>query len=173
MSQLLPLENLTSRIRIVRGQRIMLSSDLAVLYQVQPKALTQAVRRNLERFPLDFAFQLSAGEFADLRSQNVTAKSPAAKALAMVRFAPYAFTQEGIAMLSTVLRSERAIQVSIAIMRAFVQLRRLLRTHEELSRKVAALERKNDAQFRVVFDAIRKLMVSPPIHRREIGFRRP
>jgi hypothetical protein len=148
----------------------MLSTDLAALYEVEPKVLMQAVRRNIDRFPLDFAFQLSAREFADLRSQNVTAKPAAGKAFAKVRFAPYAFTQEGIAMLSTVLRSNRAIQVSIAIMRAFVQLRQMLLSHKELAQKVAGLEKKYDAQFRVVFAAIRELMDPPPTQRRQIGF---
>ncbi len=170
MSQLVPLAQVTRRILLLRGQRVMLSSDLAVLYEVQPKALIQAVRRNIDRFPPDFAFQLSAREFADLRSQNVTAKSAAGKAFAKVRFAPYAFTQEGIAMLSTVLRSERAIQVSIAIMRAFVRLRQMMLSHKELSQKLAALEKKYDAQFRAVFAAIRELMDPPPSQRRQIGF---
>ena len=107
---------------------------------------------------------------ADLRSQNVTAKSAAAKPFAKVRFAPYAFTQEGIAMLSTVLRSHRAIQVSIAIMRAFVQLRQMLLSHKELSQKLVALEKKYDAQFRVVFAAIRGLMDPPQTERRQLGF---
>jgi hypothetical protein len=139
LNQLVPLEQLTRRIVILRGQRVMLSTELAGLYEVEPKVLMQAVRRNIDRFPLDFAFQLSAREFADLRSQTVTAKSAAAKPFAKVRFAPYAFTQEGIAMLSTVLRSHHAIQVSIAIMRAFVQLRQMLLSHKELSQKLAAL----------------------------------
>ena len=170
MSQLIPLELVTRRILILRGQRVMLSTDLATLYEVEPKALMQAVRRNIERFPPDFAFPLSAREFADLRSRSVTATAGAKKDLAKVRFAPYAFTQEGIAMLSTVLRSERAIQISIAIMRAFVQLRQMVLSHKELSQKLAALEQKYDAQFRVVFDAIRGLAKLPRSQRRQIGF---
>jgi len=110
----MPLDHLTRRILILRGQWVMLSTDLAELYEVEPRAPTQAVRRNIDRFPLDFAFQLGRREFADLRSQVVIAKSTGSNSLAKVRFAPYAFTQEGVAMLSTVLRSERAIQVSIA-----------------------------------------------------------
>ena len=166
----MPLDHLTLRILILRGQRVMLSTDLAALYEVEPKVLMQAVRRNIDRFPLDFAFQLSAREFADLRSQSVTAKPALGKAFAKVRFAPYAFTQEGVAMLSTVLRSERAIQVSIAIMRAFVQLRQMMLSHKELSQKLAVLEKKYDAQFRVIFAAIRGLMDPPQTERRQIGF---
>jgi len=173
MTQIIPLDQLTRRILILRGQRVMLSTDLAPLYDVEPKALMQAVRRNTQRFPEDFMFQLSAREFADLRSRSVTAKSHPIKSLMMARFAPYAFTQEGIAMLSSVLRSERAIQVNIAIMRAFVQLRQMLLSHKELAQKLATLEKRYDAQFKVVFDAIREVMNPPVPTRRRIGFSQP
>ena len=170
MGQIIPIEQLTRRILILRGQRIMLSTDLAALYEVEPKALMQAVKRNAKRFPHDFMFQLNAREFEHLRSRSVTAKSHLNKSLMKVRFAPYAFTQEGIAMLSSVLRSTRAIRVNIAIMRAFVQLRQMLLSHKELAQKLAALERKYDAQFTIVFDAIRQLMNPPVSKERRIGF---
>ncbi|NLS94617.1 MAG: ORF6N domain-containing protein [Planctomycetaceae bacterium] len=132
------------------------------------KVLNQAVKRNAERFPEDFMFQLSADEFANWKSQIVTS-NPAAKM--GVRRRPYAFTEQGVAMLSSVLRSDRAVAVNIEIMRAFVRLRRLLASHADLARKLDALEKKYDAQFKVVFDAIRQLMIPPSApDRRQIGF---
>lgn len=147
---------------------MILDSDLASLYGVSTKALTQAVRRNLARFPEDFAFQLSPDEVAILRSQNVTSSS----SWGGRRYPPLAFTEHGVAMLSSVLRSPRAVLVNIEIMRTFVRLRRLLASHADLARKLAALELRYDAQFRVVFDAIRALMEpidaeDPPV----VGFR--
>ena len=144
----------------------MLDADLAALYGVQTKVLLQATKRNRERFPADFMFQLTAAEFANLRSQIVTSSSWGGR-----RHAPYVFTEQGVAMLSSVLRSARAIQVNIEIMRAFVELRALLTTHADLARKLTALERKYDARFRVVFDAIRQLMTPPAGKGRRIGFR--
>lgn len=135
----------------------MLSSDLARLYGVAPRALVQAVKRNIERFPTDFMFQLSKEEFGNLKSQIVISSWGGAR-----RATPYAFTELGVAMLSSVLRSQRAVRVNIEIMRAFVRLRRLLSTHQDIARKLENLEKKYDAQFRVVFDAIRKLMEPPP-----------
>ena len=150
----------------MRGHKVMLSPDLAALYQVEPRALVQAVKRNADRFPVDFMFQLNETEFGNLKSQIVISSWGGAR-----RARPYAFTEQGVAMLSSVLRSKRAIHVNIAIMRTFVRLRELLNTHKELARKLAALERKYDAQFKVVFDAIRELMApSPPPPRRQIGF---
>ena len=131
-----------------------------------PKALTRAVRRNLARFPDDFMFQLTDEEFADLRRQTGTSRQWGGR-----RYPPYAFTEQGVAMLSSVLRSPRAIAVNVEIMRAFVRLRRLLATHADLARKLEALEKKYDAQFRVVFDAIRQLMAPPPEPpKRRIGY---
>ncbi len=170
VGQIIPIEQLARRILILRSQRVMLSTDLAALYEVEPKALMQAVKRNAKRFPQDFMFQLNAREFNYLRSRSVTANSRLNKSLMKVRFAPYAFTQEGIAMLSSVLRSARAIRVNIAIMRAFVQLRQMLLSHKELAQKLATLERKYDAQFSVVFEAIRQLMNPPTPRRPSIGF---
>ena len=144
----------------------MLDADLAELYGVTTGALNQAIQRNMDRFPEDFTFQQTEEEFAGLRSQFVTSK----KGRGGRRYLPYVFTEQGVAMLSGVLNSHRAVQVNIAIMRAFVRMRRMLVSHEELARKVAALEGKYDSQFRVVFDAIRALMEPPKIPRQRIGF---
>lgn len=143
----------------VRGQKVMLSPDLAVLYGVEVRALVQAVKRNVGRFPGDFMFQLTADELANLKSQNVI--SSVSDWGGARRAAPYAFTEQGVAMLSSVLRSPRAVAVNIEIMRAFVRLRRLLATHADLARKLDTLERKYDTQFKAVFDAIRQLMAPP------------
>jgi len=163
---LVPLERIEQAILVIRGHKVMLDADLAALYGVETKVLVQAVKRNLSRFPDDFMFQLTKEEFDVLRSQTVTSRSWGGR-----RYPPYAFTEQGVAMLSSVLRSQRAIQVNIQIMRTFVKLRRMLATHEELSRKLAALERKYDHQFKVVFDAIRELMTQhEPEPKRRIGF---
>lgn len=146
----------------------MLDSDLAALYGVETKVLNQAVQRNRERFPEDFMFQLTSDEVDRLRSQSVTSK----KGRGGRRTAPYAFTEQGIAMLSSVLHSPRAIQVNIEIMRAFVRLRQMATSNADLARKLNALERKFDGQFKIVFAAIRERS-EPPIkkHSRRIGFR--
>ena len=147
----------------------MLDADLAVLYGVPTKRLAEQVRRNSVRFPADFMFRLTAVEARILRSRIAT--SSFGRGWGGRRYAPYAFTEQGVAMLSSVLRSPRAVQVNIAIMRAFVRLRGLLASSEALARKLDALERKYDAQFKVVFDAIRQLMSPPAAGRRMIGFR--
>lgn len=139
-----------------------LDSDLAELYGVTTKAFNQAVKRNAKRFPADFMFQLTAEEADALRSQFVTSN----KGRGGRRYAPYAFTEQGVAMLSSVLNSERAIEVNIAIMRAFVRLRELLSSHKDLARKLDELERKYDARFQIVFEAIRQLMTPPPAPKR-------
>ena len=144
----------------------MLDHDLASLYGVPTKALVQSVKRNLDRFPDDFMFHLSEPEFAILRSQIVTSSWGGR------RTPPYAFTEQGVAMLSAVVKSPRAVAVNIEIMRTFVRLRRLLLSQEELSRKLLALERRYDRQFKMVFDAIREIMAPDvPPRRRRIGFR--
>ena len=155
------------RILLLRRHRVMLDYDLAELYGVETRALKQAVRRNLDRFPADFMFELVGQEVADMVSQNVI---PGRGKLGGAR--PMAFTEQGVAMLSSVLRSPRAVQVNIAIMRAFVRLREMLLTNADLARKLADLERKYDSQFKVVFDAIRQLMAPAPPQppRPEIGF---
>ena len=161
-------EKIEKTIYLIRGEKVMLDRDLAELYQVQTKALNQAVRRNLDRFPADFMFQLSEKEVTELnRSQFVTGSEKHRDP----RFRPYAFTEQGVAMLSSVLRSKRAIIVNIEIMRAFVKLRQMLASNAELSRRLDELESKYDKQFRVVFDAIRQLMAAPTHGRKEIGFR--
>ena len=144
----------------------MLDADLAVLYGVTTKRLNEQVRRNRPWFPKDFMFQLTSEEGAFLRSQIATSN----KGRGGRRYAPYAFTEQGVAMLSTVLNSERAIQANIEIMRAFVRLRQILASNAQLARKLEALEKKYDAQFKVVFDAIRQLMAPPEPSKRKIGF---
>ena len=162
---ILPAERIESQILLIRGHKVMLSSDLAALYGVEPRALVQAVKRNRERFPKDFMFQLSAREFAVLKSQIVISTWGGAR-----RASPYAFTEQGVAMLSSVLRSKRAVLVNIQIMRTFVRLRRLLASHAELQRRLDDLEKRYDKQFKVVFDAIRQLMIPPEKPRKRIGF---
>ena len=151
-----PVISLEDRIHLIRGQRVMMDSDLAELYGVAVKALNQAVQRNAGRFPPDFMFRLSLEEGAALRSQNVTLA--AAGRGGHRKYLPYAFTEQGVAMLSSVLRSPQSVSVNIEIMRTFVRLRTLLSTHAELARKLVDLEQKYDGQFRAVFDAIRQLM---------------
>ncbi len=164
---LVPVERIEKSILLIRKQKVMLDADLAELYGVETKVLVQAVKRNLERFPEDFMFQLNPKEFAILRSQFVTSNGWGGR-----RYPPYAFTEQGVAMLSSVLRSQRAIQVNIEIMRAFIRLRKMLASHAELARKLTALEKKYDAQFKEVFEAIRQLMTPPEPKRRSIGFRK-
>jgi hypothetical protein len=160
-------EIVEQRILSIRGQKVMISTDLAELYEVAPRILVQAVKRNQERFPSDFMFQLTPAEFANLKSQFVISSWGGARA------APYAFTEQGVAMLSSVLRSPRAVQVNIAIMRAFVKLREILSSHRDLALRLEEMESKYDEQFKVVFDAIRQLMTPPLKPRRRIGFAAP
>jgi leucyl aminopeptidase len=163
-----------SRILVVRGQRVMLDTELAKLYGVAVKALNQAVKRNIERFPSDFMFQLSREEAAVLRSQIVTLDEASTQPRGRGRYAkylPYAFTEQGVAMLSSVLKSTRAVQANVEIVRAFVRLRGMVIHSAELARRLDALESKYDRQFKVVFDAIRELMAPPqPAPKRRIGF---
>ncbi len=162
-------ETLEERIYLVRGRRVMLSTDLAELYGVKPKALVQAVKRNTARFPADFMFRLTAKEAGSLRSQIVTLKRGAHR-----KYPPYAFTEQGVAMLSGVLRSRRAVQVNVAIMRTFVKLRETLSLHKQLAVRLDDLERKimeHDGQIQSVFDAIRQLMEPPEKDSLKIGFR--
>ena len=159
------LRRIEQAILVIRGHRVMLSSDLAMLYGVEPKVLVQAVKRNIERFPGDFMFQLTRDEWRNLKSQIVTSSWGGAR-----RAPPYAFTEQGVAMLSSVLRGKRAVQVNVEIMRAFVRLRRILAENAGLARRLDELEKKYDVQFKVVFDAIRKLMQPPEPRKRRIGF---
>lgn len=165
---LVVVERIEKAILFIHGEKVMLDRDLAKLYGVSTKVLNQAVKRNLERFPEDFMFQLSREEAeAVSRSQSVTLKRGK-----NVKYLPYAFTEQGVSMLSSVLRSKRAIEVNIAIMRAFVRLREILSTHKDLARKLEELEKKYDSHFQVVFEAIRQLMAppSPQDAKRRIGF---
>ena len=187
-ASLIPVRRIERKILLLRSEKVMLDFDLAELYGVETKALNQAVKRNLERFPADFMFQVSKGEAALIsRSQIVTldadfdgkhsgkVKIPRSQIVTLesgknLKYLPYAFTEQGVAMLSGVLNSPRAIQVNLAIMRTFVQLRQMLSSHADLARKLAAIEGKYDKQFRVVFDAIRELMREEKKPKREIGF---
>lgn len=165
-SLLLPAERIEKRIFYLRGIKVMLSPDLAQLYGVPTKVLNQAVRRNIDRFPEDFMFPLTRAEFDHLKSQFVTSSWGG-----MRRALPYAFSEQGIAMLSSVLRSSKAIKVNIEIIRAFVRLREMLASNAELARKLIELEKKYDKQFTIVFDTIRQLTTPPPARATPIGFR--
>jgi hypothetical protein len=167
-SALIPAARVERAILILRGEHVLLDADLASLYDVETKALVRAVKRNLERFPADFMFQLTPDEYADLRSQSGTSSSWGGR-----RYMPYAFTEHGVAMLSSVLHADRAVAVNIEIVRAFVKMRRMVASHEQMLRKVEALEQRYDHQFRVVFTAIKKLMtpVEQSARKGLIGFR--
>jgi ORF6N domain len=159
--------DLPSKVMEIRGHRVLLSPQLAVLYEVEPRVLMQQVQRNIGRFPADFMFQLSADEFDNLKSQFVISSWGG------IRKLPFAFTEQGVAMLSSVLRSDRAVAVNIEIMRTFVKLRGMLSEHADLKRKLNALEKKYDDNFRMVFDAIHQLMDEPApgnYSRSRIGF---
>ena len=164
---LLPATIVEQRIFIIRGQKVMLDVHLAQLYRIPTKRLKEQVRRNKRRFPSDFMFQLSREELKILRSHFATSKD----ARGGTRYRPFAFTEQGVAMLSSVLNSDRAIEVNIGIMRAFVKLREVLATHKNLARKFVELEKKYDGQFRIVFEAIRQLMKEEEKPKRRIGFR--
>jgi hypothetical protein len=167
---IIPIERIEAKILLIRGQKVLIDADLAELYGVQTKVLVQAVKRNLERFPADFMFQLTDQEFGRLRSQIVASKAGRGGR----RTAPYTFTEQGVAMLSSVLRSQRAIAVNVEIMRAFVRLRELIATNKELAKKLDELERKlatHDQAIAGILGAIRELMTPPePPKKRKIGF---
>jgi hypothetical protein len=180
-------ESIAQLVFLVRGEKVMLDSDLAMLYGVSTGALNRAVKRNLGRFPQDFMFRLTQGEVSALRCQfgiskpaksSQNAMSPTLRSQIVTskkgrggrRYRPYAFTEQGVAMLSSVLRSARAVEVNIAIMRTFVQLRRLMDTNRDLARKIEALEKKYDEQFAEVFAAIKELVAPPATPRKQIGF---
>jgi len=173
MDSLVPVELIEKKIYLIRGHKVMLDSDLAELYGVATKVLLQAVKRNLNRFPEDFMLQLKYQDVAALRSQIVTLKKGRGEHR---KYLPYVFTEQGVAMLSSVLNSDRAVQVNIAIMRAFVKLREMLSTNKELAHKLAQLERKiekHDDEIKLIFDAIRQLMApATDTKRGKIGFRR-
>ncbi|MFP3867539.1 MAG: ORF6N domain-containing protein [Desulfobacteraceae bacterium] len=162
---LVPAKRIEQSIILIRGEKVILDADLARLYEVETRVLVQAVKRHRDRFPNDFMFQLTKEEFDLLRSQSVSSRQWGGR-----RYPPYAFTEQGVAMLSSVLNSPRAIQVNIEIIRTFIRLRRMLAAHKELAQKLAALEKKYDAQFQIVFEAIHQLMTPPAPKRRRIGF---
>jgi phage regulator Rha-like protein len=165
MKELIPVERIKNKILFIRGDKVMLDVDLAELYNVEVKHLVRAVRRNIERFPSEFMFQLDNKEFMELRSHFGTAK------FKMRRFAPLVFTEQGVAMLSSVLNSKRAIQINIEIMKTFVRMREMLISNREMAKRLDELESKYDKQFDVVFDAIRQLMAPPPVPTKgKIGF---
>ncbi|MEA1965614.1 MAG: ORF6N domain-containing protein [Candidatus Aerophobetes bacterium] len=172
---IVPVERIEKQIYLFRGKKVMIDSYLAELYGVQTRVLVQAVKRNIDRFPEDFMFQLTKDEFDALRSQFVTSNLKSQTVISKERhggrrYLPYVFTEQGVAMLSSVLRSKRAIQVNIQIMRAFVRLREMLISHSELAKKLEVLEKKYDAQFKIVFDAIRQFVAPPEEPSRKIGF---
>jgi len=160
-----PVEVITSKIYFIRGQKVMLDRDLSELYGVETRVLKQAVKRNVSRFPSDFMFRLSQEEQESLRSQFVTLKRGQHS-----KYLSFAFTEQGVAMLSSVLNSERAVQVNIQIMRAFTKLRQMLATHDDLRRKIEEMEQKYDQQFQVVFDAIKLLLAAEEKPKPKIGF---
>jgi phage regulator Rha-like protein len=168
MTIIVPVESIVSKIVLVRGEKVIIDHDLAELYDVETKQLKRAVRRNITRFPEDFMFQLTKEEYRSLRSQFGTLKRGTHS-----KYPPMAFTEQGVAMLSSVLNSDRAIEVNIAIMRAFVQLRKTLDSHSELARKLADLEMRfesHDEQIQAIFEAIRQLMAPPDKKVKKIGF---
>ena len=173
MAKQVSAERIEHAILLIRGHRVLLDADLALLYGVSVGRLNESVKRNRIRFPDDFMFQLSEAEFQSLKAQVGNLKSQFAISSSDWggrRHPPYAFTEQGVAMLSSVLRSKRAVEVNIEIMRTFVRLRQLLATNAELARKLEALEKRYDAQFKVVFDAIRQLMAPSEPNKRKIGF---
>jgi hypothetical protein len=182
---IVPIEHIERAILVLRGHKVMLDADLARLYGVETRALIQAVKRNINRFPEDFMFQLTLDEAQYSRSQTVIlngkdsgirdssrSQSVTSKRGMNIKYLPYAFTEQGVAMLSSVLRSDRAVMVNVEIMRAFVRLRQMLQANADLARRLTALEKKYDAQFKVVFDAIRELMTPETKPKRRIGFGR-
>jgi hypothetical protein len=167
MTSLVPTEIIEKKILLIRGQKVLLDADLAELYGVPTKALKQSVKRNIKRFPSDFMFILTYQEVRNLRSQFVTSSS---SGWGGTRISPMAFTEQGVAMLSSVLNSEKAIEVNIMIMRAFVKLREMIASNKDLARRLDELEKKYDKQFKIVFEAIRQLMIPPVTPKRKIGF---
>ena len=163
MKELIPVEIIERKIYLIRGHKVMIDRDLAELYGVATRVLNQAVRRNISRFPSDFMFSLTREEIMNLSQIVISSR---------IKHAPnvFVFTEQGVAMLSSVLSSERAVQVNIAIMRAFVKLREMIASNKDLARRLDNLEQKYDSQFKVVFDAIRQLMIPPETKKRKIGF---
>jgi len=165
MKALVPIEVIERKILFINGQKVLLDSDLAALYGATTKRLNEQVSRNLKRFPADFMYRLSQEEFESLKSHFATSSSWGGR-----RTRPYVFTEQGIAMLSSVLNSDRAIEVNIQIMRTFVKLREMMSSHKDLARKLSALEKKYDGQFQIVFEAIKQLIEVEEKPKKKIGF---
>jgi len=164
-NDIIAIESISSKIYFIRGSKVMLDRDLAMLYEVETRALKQAVRRNIQRFPEDFMFELTVNEELSLRSQNVTLKRGGHS-----KYLSFAFTEQGVAMLSSVLRSERAIQVNIQIMRTFTKLRHMIAGHEELKKAIEELKKQTDERFEVVFTVLDKLLADDQNSKKKIGF---
>jgi hypothetical protein len=164
MKTLVPIELIASKIYLIRDIKVMLDRDLAELYGVETKRLKEQVRRNIERFPQDFMFELTKQEIKNLRSQFATSSWGGA------RYIPMAFTEQGVAMIASILKSKRAIEVNIAIIRAFVKLREMMATHKDLKRKIESMEKKYDEQFQIVFEAIKQLIETDEKPKKRIGF---
>jgi hypothetical protein len=165
IAAIVPIERIQQFIYFIRGYKVILDSDLAVLYGVETKAFNQTIKRNLDRFPSDFMFQLTDTEYQTLRSQIVTSKKKGGR-----QYRPYAFTEQGVAMLSSVLRSQRAVEVNIAIMRTFVQLRKILADNSLLRNKIESLECKYDEQFQQVFAVLEQMLIDDPKDKKQIGY---
>lgn len=161
---LIPIEQIIRKIYLIRNQKVMLDSDLAELYEVDVKILNQAVKRNIDRFPDDFMLQLTDFEYKNMRSQFVTASKRNA------RYNPYVFTEQGVAMLSSILRSKRAVQVNVQIIRSFIKLRELLATNKELKERIEAMEAKYDKKLKEVFDVLKQLIIQEEKPKKQIGF---
>jgi len=168
---LISLERVVDRILLIRDQRVLLDSELAQLYGVDTKILTKAVKRNTDRFPSDFIFQLTIEETGRLRFQNGTSNNDSSKRGGR-RYRPYVFTEQGVAMLSTVLRSKQAVAVNIEIMRAFVEMRRMAEKHRDLSKRLDTLEQKYDSQFSEIFRILKSMILPPEEPRKQIGFKK-
>lgn len=169
MSEIVPVQSIVNKIYHFRGVNVMLDRDLAELYGVETKRLKEQVKRNIDRFPDDFMFELTKEEFEVLRSQNATSKM---EGRGGVRYLPYAFTEHGVLMLSNILNSEKAVKVSIQVIRAFSMLKQMLSTHEDLKKKIEEMENRYDHQFRIIFDAIKQLIEEDLKPKRDIGFER-
>jgi len=163
LNQVIPIELIEKKIYLVRGQKVMIDRDLAELYGVETRALNQAVRRNIDRFPADFMFSLSREEIRNISQIVISSKMKHAPGMLV-------FTEQGVAMLSSVLRSKRAVQANIAIIRTFVKLREMMASHKDLARKLEALEKKYDGQFQIVFEAIRQIIEVEEQPKRKVGF---
>ena len=164
---LIPIERIEQKIYVIRGERVILDSDLAAVYGVETKVLNQSVRRNLKRFPADFMFQVTKDEYTNLRSQIVTSS---VDNYGGRRYLPYVFTEHGALMAANIINSERAVDASVQVVRAFVKMRNMLASNAELAKKIESMEKKYDSQFKSVFDAIKRLMLPPDKPKGSIGF---